>query len=115
MQLRHCNKNNIEWNKKDTNIYHKSIGSFQEKRKSFKSSLFNRFFQGEEIYLTCMSNMSQPAASLSWTVNNNPVQVSENQEKNHSLKGQVLHNKNLLSTTGSFLHATNLLSSKNNM
>ena len=82
MQQKHCNKNNIEWNEKDINIYHKSLRSFQEKSKSFfRSFIFNRFFQGEEIFLTCISNMSQPAASLSWTVNNKPVQVSENQGK----------------------------------
>ena len=38
--------------------------------------IFNYFTsQGDTIHLTCTSNMSQPAAKLEWTVNNQPVKV----------------------------------------
>ena len=39
--------------------------------------------QGDTIHLTCTSNMSQPAAKLEWTVNNQPVKVGHLQTCEH--------------------------------
>jgi len=48
------------------------------------------YTEGELIHLTCMSNMSQPAAKLTWTVNDREVQesmVSNNRVIQHSDSG----------------------------
>ena len=67
-------KNKTFWCYTNTDTWYSAASNLFLENNNF---FLKVYFQGEEIYLTCISNMSQPAASLSWTVNNKPVQVSD--------------------------------------